>query len=277
MSSLKENMEKLKLYREHNIRYSREITQVWNETISSNIDNLGKEKHIILEQVCIAAIDCYQLKIAEKCIHELYKEFPNSSRIRILESMYHEADENFNRALQILNDIVKKDITNSAARKRKIAICKALGRNTEAIKELVEYLKIFMADVEAWQELSELYISEHEYSKAAFCVEELILHNPHNHLLHQRYADIRYSQGGMENIELARTYYNQSYKLNPKNIRALYGSYLTTTALLNSQKVSGKKKDAAVKVVDWCLKEIKKRYSEVKVSEIEESLSALEI
>lgn len=83
-----------------------------------------------------------------------------------------------------------------------------------------------MADTEAWQELSELYVNEQDFSKAAFCVEELILHHPHNHLLHQRYADIRYTQGGFENMELARAYYCQALKLNPNNLRALYGLYL---------------------------------------------------
>lgn len=83
-----------------------------------------------------------------------------------------------------------------------------------------------MADTEAWQELSEIYISENDFNKAAFCVEELILHNPHNHLLHQRYADIKYTQGGQENIEIAKNYYCQALKLNPNNIRALYGLYL---------------------------------------------------
>nr|XP_023014495.1 ER membrane protein complex subunit 2-A-like isoform X2 [Leptinotarsa decemlineata] len=235
-------------------------------------------QHIVLEQICIAAIDCYQLKIAERCIQELYREFPNSCRVRVLESMFHEADENYSRSLQILNDIIKVDSTNSSARKRKIGICKALGRNSEAIKELVEYLKIFMADVEAWQELSELYLNEHDYGKAAFCVEELILHNPHNHLLHQRYADIKYSQGGLDNIEIARTYYYQALKLNPKNMRALYGIYLSTSALLNNQKIfTGKKKEAAIKIIDWSLKEIKNRYAEVSSAEIEESLAALEI
>ena len=52
----------------------------------------------------------------------------------------------------------------------------------------------FMSDQEAWQELCELYLIEQDFARAAFCMEELILHNPHNHLLHQRYAEIRYSQ-----------------------------------------------------------------------------------
>lgn len=86
-----------------------------------------------------------------------------------------------------------------------------------------------MADFEAWQELANLYIAEQDFSKAAFCVEELILHNPHNHLLHQRYADVRYSQGGPENLELAKAYYCQAIKLNPNNLRALYGIYLVSS------------------------------------------------
>lgn len=50
-----------------------------------------------------------------------------------------------------------------------------------------------MSDQEAWQELCNLYLSEGEYGKAAFCMEEVLLHNPHSHLIHQRLADIRYT------------------------------------------------------------------------------------
>lgn len=85
-----------------------------------------------------------------------------------------------------------------------------------------------MADTEAWQELGELYVAENDFNKAAFCVEELILHNPHNHLLHQRYADIRYTQGGFDNVETARAYYCQALKLKHSNLRALYGVYLVS-------------------------------------------------
>lgn len=279
MGIFRRDLELLKQFRDNNERNSQEVVQIWNRSINSNIDKLGKEKHVVLEQVCIAALDSFQLKVAEMCIKELYIEFPHSCRVQVLESMLYEADENFERALQILKSVIQQDCTNSSARKRKIAILKSLGKTSEAIKELTEHLKVFMADIEAWQELSELYLLEFDYSRAAFCIEELILHSPHNHLLHQRYADIKYSQGGLENMELARNYYYQSFKLNPKNMRSLYGIYLTTSVMLTAQKVvSGKKKDAAQKVLDWVLKEIKQRYAEKQnVSDIEESLAALEI
>lgn len=85
-----------------------------------------------------------------------------------------------------------------------------------------------MSDEEAWQELSELYLSEEEYAKAAFCMEEVILISPHNHLYHQRYAEIKYTQGGYDNLEIARSHYCLALKLSPNNMRALYGIFLVS-------------------------------------------------
>lgn len=51
-----------------------------------------------------------------------------------------------------------------------------------------------MADVEAWGELSDLYLAQGDFKHAAFCVEEVILANPHNHLLHERLAEVSYFQ-----------------------------------------------------------------------------------
>ena len=48
-----------------------------------------------------------------------------------------------------------------------------------------KYLEIFQCDAESWFELAEIYISEYEYEKAAYCFEELILLNPANFLIHQ--------------------------------------------------------------------------------------------
>lgn len=50
-----------------------------------------------------------------------------------------------------------------------------------------------MSDQEAWHELCTLYLAEGEFGKAAFCMEEVLLHNPHSHLIHQRLAEIRYT------------------------------------------------------------------------------------
>jgi transcription elongation factor GreA-like protein len=47
----------------------------------------------------------------------------------------------YDEALELLDNIIKRDETNAAPRKRRVAILKAKGRITEAIKELTEYLK----------------------------------------------------------------------------------------------------------------------------------------
>ncbi|RZB40891.1 ER membrane protein complex subunit 2 [Asbolus verrucosus] len=277
MANITSNLETLRIWRENNDRKSREIIEIWINNLVLNIQKLGKEKPQVLKQVCIAALDCYNMGIARKCIEELYRDFPKSLRVKKLEAMYLEAEEKYEDAIEILDGIIKHDETNSGARKRKIAILKAQNKNAEAIKELTDYLKIFMADFEGWQELSELYINEQDFSKAAFCVEELILHKPHNHLLHQRYADIKYTQGGLENIELARSYYCQALKLNPKNMRALYGLYLATTAITTSQKCSSQKKKEAQKLSEWVLEQIEQQYKDVSIDNVEKRLEALQI
>ena len=125
--------------------------------------------------------------------------------------MFSMIEENWDDALELLDGIIEEDEANSAARKRKIAIYKSQGDNSKTIQELTRYLKVFMSDQEAWMELCDLYIQvqlkkcridpravtnyfllqEQEYGKAAFCCEEVLLQNPHNHLYHQRQADIR--------------------------------------------------------------------------------------
>lgn len=39
-------------------------------------------------------------------------------------------------------------------------------------------------------ELCDLYLAVQDYTKAAFCIEELIMSNPHNHLYHQKLAEV---------------------------------------------------------------------------------------
>lgn len=254
----------LRTWRDNNDRKSEEVLHLWKSVLEYNLNKLGGEKFSVLEQVCLAALDCYHIPTVDYCIKQLSNEFPSSLRVKKYYAMRLEAQECYDDALKVLDSLIKKDETNNAPRKRKISILKAQGKNVEAIKELTEYLKIFMSDIEGWQELSELYITEQDYNKAAFCVEELILHNPHNHLLHQRYADIRYTQGGYDNVELARGYYCQALKLNQNNMRALYGVYLASSSIAASSKCTAQKKKEVLKLTDWALSEIKKRYSAVK-------------
>jgi hypothetical protein len=60
--------------------------------------------------------------------------------------------------------------------KRQICIRKAMGDWATAVKLLNEYLKIFMADTEAWQELAEIYLEQQMYVYLYICRSASLLH-----------------------------------------------------------------------------------------------------
>nr|CAG4644264.1 EOG090X0CGE [Lepidurus arcticus] len=253
--------ETLRIWREDNERHSQEVIDFWENSLVDSISSLGDESYIVYEQVCVAALDCNRIDIADVCVSELSQTFPGSLRVRRLKAMKLEALERYDEALDVLDSIIKKDETNAAPRKRKIAILKAQGKIFDAVKELTEYLKTFMADQEAWLELCDLYLSQQELTKAAFCMEEILLHNPFNHLYFQRYAEIRYTQGGFENLEIARTYFCQAAKLNPRSLRALYGVALTSSHIIASPKCQSNKKKECQKLAEWAATQIGEVYA----------------
>lgn len=245
-------------WRDDNERKSDDVMQLWDAILSDKQNKLGNERHLVLEQVMIAALDCNRIETAEDCIRVLTAEFPGSLRIQKYKAMLLEALERYDDALDVLEQIIKKDETNAAPRKRKVAIFKAQGRTTDAIRELCDYMKRFMSDQEGWHELCSMYLAEGEYAKAAFCMEEVLLHNPHSHLIHQRLADIRYTMGGLDNIEIAKSYYCQAVKLNNNNLRALYGLFLCCGHIANSKATLSKRKEAQ-KLAQWAIEQIQQK------------------
>jgi len=265
LSNVEEAREALRILREDNIRQSDDVIYIFENFIQNcNPNELGDERWMILEQVVVAGFDTHRHDIVDACLKELSTQFDlgSSLRMRRLRAMKAEMLEQYGKALDILDSILEEDDSNSQARKRKIAILKAQGENAKAISELVKYLKDFMADGEAWMELCDLYILEQDYAKAAFCCEELILQHPHNHLYYQRYAEIRYTQGGFEQLEQAKIYYCHAIRLNPNNMRALYGLLLTASQLVSSPKCTAQKKREYTKSVKWTSEQITKQYTE---------------
>ncbi|XP_031642395.1 ER membrane protein complex subunit 2-like isoform X1 [Oncorhynchus kisutch] len=269
-----EMRDKLRKWREDNHRNSEQIVDVGEELINEHASKLGDDIWIIYEQVMIAALDCSRDDLAwvsspsdmsssseqGTCLQELKRQFPGSQRVKRLAGMRLEALEKYEDASKQYDSILQDDPTNTAARKRKISILKAQGKSAEAIRELNEYLEQFVGDQEAWHELSELYINEHDYGKAAFCLEELMMTNPHNHLYCEQYAEVKYTQGGLENLELSRKYFAQALKLNNRNMRALFGLYMSASHIAASPKVNATVKKANVKYATWATNQINRAY-----------------
>lgn len=62
--------------------------------------------------------------------------------------------------------------------KRRISLLRTLSRPSDAINALTELLESSPADIEAWAELADLYLSQGFYSQAIFCLEEVLLVAP---------------------------------------------------------------------------------------------------
>lgn len=264
----------LRTWRDENMRMSQDILELWERLVCSNINKYGDEKWLVYEQVCVAALDCHNLLVASNCIAALRNQYPKSIRVRRLNAMKFEASEQYAKALQIYNDILEEDETNAHAKKRVISVLKSQNKMKEYINELNDYLKLYQADHEAWLELCEAYLNEMEYSKACFCLEELILMHPYNHVYFQRYADIKYTQG---NYDMARTYYCYALKLNPNNNRALYGILLVTSNLKKAEK----SKDEVSKMSKWAsnklIEQYKQKSEDSSVEDVEKMFKYLQV
>lgn len=261
VESVEDGRKLLRKWRVNVIRRSEDVVAIWEKVLSDAQEDLRDERWTILEQVAMAAIDVHRLDIVTDVINALSSNFGrNSLRLRRLEAMRAEMHEDWDLAIELLDQILEKDETNCLARKRKIAIHRERGETDRAKKALNEYLEDCMYDGEAWAELCEIYVLEQEYTKAAFCCEELILQNPNNHLYYQKYADIKYSEGGSDNMDMAKTYYCHTIKLNPNNIRALYGLFLSSTRLASSSKCTVQNKKEYEKTRIWSQKQLAKIY-----------------
>ncbi|CAG0919511.1 unnamed protein product [Notodromas monacha] len=248
----------LRKWREENVRCSDEVVRLWEEVLMKHSSKLSSEKWLVLEQVFIAALDCGRYSLAEDCLNELRDQFPSSLRIKKLNGMRLEALDKTEQAIEVYQSIIRADDTNSSVRKRMIVVSDS---PFSAIPALTDYLQFAMGDQEAWLELCDRYIQIHEYGQAAFCLEEIILLNPHTHFYHQKYAEIRYTMGGIENLELARAYFCQAVKLKEDNVRGLYGILLTCGHLAGAPKTTPAKKKECSRLARWAGDRIKELYS----------------
>lgn len=274
--------ETLRQWRDENDRRSEETVEIWYNVIAKHVNKLGDEKWVVYEQVCTAALDCHEMKLAKECLSKLNEEFPGSLRVKKLEAMQLEALEKYEEAAQCYESLLGQEEANAVVHKRRVALLLSQNQVAEAIRELSDYLKRFMGDQEAWLQLSGLYLREQDLPRAAFCLEELILCNPHNHLYYQRYAEVQYTIGNFETMELARAYFAQAVKLNPNNIRALYGLFLASSHIASLPKCSVQKKKDNQRYAAWASQQITRKYQErqcedSQVKLLEGMLSSLQI
>jgi tetratricopeptide (TPR) repeat protein len=83
------------------------------------------------------------------------------------------------------------------------------------------------------------------YDSASFCLEEVILHDPMNHMLHCRLAEVYFTMGSVHFLT-ARKYFSQSLEIKKKNNpRALHGLAATCHAIAEDLTLTSQLKGRA--------------------------------
>merc|ERR1712038_1658639 len=198
--TLTECNKKLVEFRKNSIRNSQLISE-----ISKRISNLDQnwssiqDKHAALEQCVIAALDSDNISLAQRLFSLIERDFPTTSsgRAAKLNLLFYEKHDLENVLIE-REELAKKAPTDQVLEKRYIADQIASGDNDKAILLLCEHLETFQTDEHSWMCLSDLYIQEALYEKAAFCLEELVMKNPHTAHYHIRLAEIYYTWATLE-------------------------------------------------------------------------------
>ncbi|KAG9062008.1 ER membrane complex subunit 2 [Linnemannia hyalina] len=198
---------------------------------SGAVLKLDADAWLVYEQVAIAALDMGDDALALKCIQALETKFPGSPRVRRLQGMQLEASGKLAEAGLIYKAILEEDETNVLASKRQVMLLRAMGLPSEAISALVKYLDINYTDFEGWLQLADLYLDELMYAQAAFCMEEVLMLQPQNHIFHLKYAEILYTQ---DNFQLALKQFCRVVELCRDHVRGLYGIKMCASRLLKA-------------------------------------------
>ncbi|KAL6716303.1 Inositol phosphatase SIW14 [Lecanora helva] len=153
------------------------------------------EVWLMYERLLLSCLRTGDDKTAHLCLERLIERFgATNERVMGLRGMYQEAvasgDAALERILQEYNEVLAEDQVNTPIAKRRVALLQSRTRTTDAIGALVQLLESSPTDIEAWAELSELYVSQSLYSQATFCLEEVLLVAPNAWNMHARLGEI---------------------------------------------------------------------------------------
>lgn len=222
----------LKYIREKRIRRSDLVVEFGSALLQSGA-RLGNEVWDVREQLFLAYLDTHALNEAAAELAVLEKQFTRkSTRVVRMQAQLHEARGSYDGAAREYAAVRELRPNDMLTAKREVAMLRAQGKLKEALLRLNAFVDTFQIDNNAWHELAELNILMGRHREASFCYEELITSAPATPVFHTKYAELLYTMGGSENVELARHHFAQSLTLQKDgNHRALLGLLLCAAAI----------------------------------------------
>lgn len=147
----------------------------------------------LVEEFFMAACELKELQWAQFFLQMIRVRFPKSVKAMRLLGVLYEAQGQVVKAQEIYLDLIDANASDGQTIKRLVCLFRDMEMTTSAIAVLNKYVEVNQDDHEAWLELSDIYMSKGNYSKALFCIEEVLQASPKNYLLNLRYAEILYS------------------------------------------------------------------------------------
>eukprot|EP00761_Pharyngomonas_kirbyi_P014929 gb/GECH01014960.1/.p1 GENE.gb/GECH01014960.1/~~gb/GECH01014960.1/.p1 ORF type:complete len:285 (+),score=87.36 gb/GECH01014960.1/:1-855(+) len=227
--------------RESGERHSLFISEIGNKITShsSLANRIGDDVWDIYEDVVFAALDVNNITLAKECISRLTQQFGKSSiRVSRLQGLLREAEGDIDGAKELYEHLLEEHPTDRFCLRRAIAIKRSQGDLTEALTAMNEYLTVFAADAEAFEEMAEIYLMAEDEENAVFCLEEVMLAMPEDDGSHVMLAEVLYRR---EAYVTARQHYAKAVTMNHNNIRALFG------LILAAENTSDEKADQLIK------------------------------
>ena len=212
----------LTLIRRKGYSLPEQVLRVGTVLLSKAATQLGDDKWRVMEDVFYAALRCHANDWMTATLKAIKTQFGSTAKTMRMEAAVCEYTGNLQEANGIYEAIIKTTPHDQLSCKRRCALLKADGKVELALKALNSYLETFQGDLEAWDELADIYSSECHFQQAAFAYEEVLLASPQDFWVVLRYGEIVYSIGGLSNLLTARGYFAQAVLLNETCVRAMW-------------------------------------------------------
>lgn len=208
--------------------------------LSQHKRSLGIEAFFFKEKLFYICLELKKVKKAHELISEIYKEFGSEKPIIRMLAEKNEIDPKYEGtpSLEKYKQLILFNQDDKRSLKRYLMLMKYSYSNDEArsyIELWNEYLKVYMDDSDAWNELAEVYLTTQNYTKAVFCLEELLLHNPNNYIILLKIGDIQSSFNSNDSASTALKFYSQSALIKPTP-RAFWGILYCLNIISKNQK-----------------------------------------
>ena len=223
---------------------------------------IGVEINILLRKLFFIHLELKNYEESGKILKELIKQFGQERNLIKMEIENYEINPKVKDISIGYKKMILSDPNDNESIKKYIMYLKKEVdlNNKQSINDYIDYwnlyLEAFMNDPDAYNELSNVYLMVNEYDKAAFCLEELLLHNPNDYKILNKIGDIYTSKNNPEDARTAIKFYARSIVINPTP-KAFFGIQNCSTIISKKEK---KLDEKTQKLVEISKQELAKMY-----------------